>query len=148
MRIIFEEHQYPADSVQNELKGISTLQNIDKYVSVSYVGYYYNPDPAIRDCVFILPKVLLKDEKITSDDGKTTTREVVANVKDENGNFVTPEDIISPEGQKKYLTKEYRKFIYEFAVWMYRALNVYRKNCPDTTAIYYKPLPQEGHGRN
>lgn len=152
MRIIFEEHQYLADSVQNELKGISTLQNIDKFVSVSYVGYFYNPEPKIRDCVFILPKVLLKDEKITDENGKTTTIEVVANVPqviDDNGKkqWVKPEDIISTEGQEKYLTKEYRKFIYEFAVWMYRALNVYRINNPDTTAIYYRPLPQEGHGR-
>ena len=152
MRILFEEHQYKVTDVQYELKDICTLQDIDKNINVSYVGYFYNPAPEVRDCVFILPKVLLKDEKVVGEDGKRQKIEVIANipkVKDENGveRFVTPEDVISPEGQKKYLTKEYRKFIYEFAVWIYRSLDVYRKHNSNTKAIYYKPLPQEGKGR-
>ena len=64
MYIIFEEHQYAAEDVKVALHGISELQDINKNVSVSYVGYYY--EPAIPDCVFILPKVLLneKDELV------------------------------------------------------------------------------------
>ena len=152
MRIIFEEHQYAAVCVQNELKGICTLQDVDKYISVSYVGYFYNPIPEIKDCVFILPKVLLEDKEITTEDGKKTKIEIIANIPtviDENGNesWVKPEDIISPQGQEKYLPKDYRKFIYEFSVWMYRSLNVYRQNNRNSKAIYYKTLPQEGRGR-
>ena len=60
MYIIFEEHQYAAEDVKVALHGISELQDINKNVSVSYVGYYY--EPAIPDCVFILPKVLLNDK--------------------------------------------------------------------------------------
>ena len=60
MYIIFEEHQYNADSVKDVLRGISELQDVDKMVSVSYVGYYY--EPHIHDCVFILPKVLLNEQ--------------------------------------------------------------------------------------
>jgi hypothetical protein len=151
MRIIFEEHQYAAADVQNVLAGISTLQDVDKYISVSYVGYFYNPMPEVKDCVFILPKVLLKDEETIAVDGKNN-REVLADVPkaiDENGNerWVTPEDIITPKGQETYLPRDYRKFIYEFSVWMYRSLNVYRQNNCSSKAIYYKPLPQEGHGR-
>lgn len=152
MRIIFEEHRYEAACVQNELKGICTLQDVDKYISVSYVGYFYNPIPEIKDCVFILPKVLLEDKEITTEDGKKTKIEIIANIPtviDENGkeSWIKPEDIISPQGQEKYLPKDYRKFIYEFSVWMYRSLNVYRQNNRDSKAIYYKTLPQEGRGR-
>ena len=138
MRIIFEEHQYNAADVKEELKDISALQDVDKKISVSYVGYFYST--SIHDCVFILPKVLLKDEN---------NNDVVANVykNKEKTVPVTPEDIIKPEGQKKYLTKEYQKFIYEFAVWIYRALSVYRKQNSKSKSIYYRHLQQEGRGR-
>ncbi len=145
MRILFEHHPYQSSDVERELKGIYDLQDVDKRISVTYVGYFYNPD--IEDCVFILPKVLLTDETIKVD-GKDTTIEVIANVpKKEDGNFVRPEDIITPEGQENYLVPEYRKFIYEFAVWIYRALDVYRRANPNTNALYYKPLPESGKGR-
>lgn len=149
MRIIFEDHQYQAtDVVLETLKDISTLQDVEKKVSISYVGYYYNS--TIGDCVFILPKVLLTDIAI-EEDGKKRTIEVLANIetskKGGDEKYVTPEDIITPKGQEKYLTDEYRKFIYEFAVWIYRALSVYRKQNPTSKAIYYKQLPQGGKGK-
>lgn len=141
MRIIFEQHQYDEADVKKDLADIFGLQDLNKKVSVSYVGYFYSP--TLRDCVFILPKVLLKDKN---------KEEIIADVPsyiDSEGieHDVTPEDIITPEGQNKYLPKEYRKFIYEFAVWIYRSLDVYRKQNPKTTAIYYRQLPQEGKGR-
>ena len=139
MRIFFEQHQYEASYVKDDLKDICALQDVDKKISVGYVGYYYNPDS--KDCVFILPKVLLEDV-----DGK----EVVATImtKDEDGQErpVLPEEIITPKGQEKYLSETYRKFIYEFAVWIYQALSVYRKNTGSKT-VYYRKLPQEGNGR-
>jgi hypothetical protein len=61
MRIIIEEHKYAAADVKDVLKGIDALENIEGYVSVNYVGYFYNTDKDVRDCVFILPKVLLED---------------------------------------------------------------------------------------
>lgn len=57
MYILFEEHQYESSTVEKILKDIYVLQDVDKKVSVQYVGYFYNPQ--LRDCVFILPKVLL-----------------------------------------------------------------------------------------
>lgn len=60
MYILFEEHQYESSAVEKILKDIYVLQDVDKKVSVQYVGYFYNPQ--LRDCVFILPKVLLKDD--------------------------------------------------------------------------------------
>lgn len=137
MQIIFEEHQYEVAKVQKALEGITTLQDVEQKISVGYVGYYYNP--TIGDCVFILPKVLLTDKN---------KREVLANVKSkETGEDILPEDIITPDGQDKHLPKDYRKFLYEFAVWIYRSLCVYRKLNEKSKAIYYRQLPQEGKGR-
>lgn len=129
MYIIFEEHQYAAEDVKVALHGISELQDINKNVSVSYVGYFY--EPAIPDCVFILPKVLLndKDQLVV---GPSQT--------------IDPKEIITPEGQQKYLTQEYRKFLYEFAVWIYRTIAVYHQHKPDSQAIYYRRLPRSGKG--
>ena len=137
MQIIFEEHQYEVAKVRKVLDGITTLQDVEQKISVGYVGYYFNP--AIRDCVFILPKVLLTDEN---------KQEVLANVTSrETGGVISPEDIITPDGQNKHLPKEYRKFLYEFAVWIYRSLSVYRQLNSGSKAIYYRQLPQAGRGR-
>ena len=92
MYILFEEHQYESRLVEKVLKDIYVLQDVNKKVSVQYVGYFYNPH--LHDCVFMeLP----------------------------NGEQVSPEQVLTPEGQKK-LSKEYRKFIYEFSVWIKRFL--------------------------
>lgn len=66
MRIVFEEHQYQASDVHEVLHGICALQDVEKMVSVNYVGYFYNS--RIHDCVFILPKVLLTDKKKDEED--------------------------------------------------------------------------------
>lgn len=132
MYILFEEHQYESSRVEKVLKDIYVLQDVDKKVSVQYVGYFYNPH--LNDCVFILPKVLL------------TEQEVLVGVKQKSGEPVTPEMVLEPKGQEE-LSKDYRKFIYEFSVWIYRALNVFYKANPKSKAILYKHLPQAGKGR-
>ena len=43
MYILFEEYQYKSHLVEKILKDIYVLQNVDKKVSVHYVGYFYNP---------------------------------------------------------------------------------------------------------
>ena len=129
MYIIFEEHQYNADTVKDVLRGISELQDVDKMVSVSYVGYYY--EPRIHDCVFILPKVLLNEQD-----------QLVIG----NGVTLDPAKVITPKGQEKNLTPEYRKFLYEFAVWIYRTIAVYHQQNSKSQAIYYRRLPQSGAG--
>ena len=132
MYILFEEHQYESRLVEKVLKDIYVLQDVNKKVSVQYVGYFYNPH--LHDCVFILPKVLL------------TEQETLVGMELPNGEQVIPEQVLTPEGQKK-LSKEYRKFIYEFSVWIYRALSVFYKANPDSKAILYKHLPQAGRGK-
>ena len=61
MRILVEEHKYQVEDVKDILHGIDALENVEGFVSIHYVGYYYNT--LLKDCVFILPKVLLKDVK-------------------------------------------------------------------------------------
>lgn len=132
MYILFEEHQYESRLVEKVLKDIYVLQDVNKKVSVQYVGYFYNPH--LHDCVFILPKVLL------------TEQETLVGMELPNGDQINPEQVLTPEGQKK-LSKEYRKFIYEFSVWIYRVLSVFYKANPDSKAILYKHLPQAGRGK-
>ena len=128
MRILIEEYQYKVSEVHDVVKGIDALENIEGKVSIHYVGYYYNA--LLDDCVFILPKVLLRD---------------VDGVELAFGKYL-PSDIVNPDGQE-VLTKDERDFIYGFAVWIYRATVVYKngKN-NDSTIVYQKKINQVGNG--
>lgn len=126
MRILIEEYQYNVSDVHDVLYGIDPMENVEGKVSIHYVGYYYNA--LLGDCVFILPKVLLRDV-----DGKELAF----------GKY-QPYDIINPEGQEK-LTKEERDFLYGFAVWIYRAIVVYKNDkSNDSTIVYQKMINQVG----
>lgn len=128
MRILIEEYQYDVADVRDVLQGIDALENVEGKVSVHYVGYFYNVSQG--DCVFILPKVLLRDV-----DGQELAF----------GKY-RPESIVMPEGQKQ-LTKDERDFLYGFAVWIYRAIVVYKNDkTNDSTIIYQKKITQAGSG--
>lgn len=128
MRILIEEYQYDVADVRDVLQGMDALENVEGKVSVHYVGYFYNV--SLGDCVFILPKVLLRDVE-----GKELAF----------GKYA-PESIVKPEGQEK-LSKEERDFLYGFAVWIYRAIVVYKNDkTNDTTIVYQKKITQAGRG--
>ena len=129
MRILIEEYQYNVADVKDILHGIDALENVEGKVSIHYVGYYYNV--LLKDCVFILPKVLLKDV-----DGKEL---VFAKYK--------PEDIANLD-ENNPLNSGERDFLYKFAVWIYRAIVVYKNDkCNDTEIVYYSQIAQVGNGR-
>lgn len=128
MRILIEEYQYNVADVKDILQGIDALENVEGRVSIHYVGYYYNT--LLKDCVFILPKVLLKgidgEERVF---GKYCPNDI-ANL-----------DVKNP------LEPEERNFIYKFAVWVYRAIVVFKNGkCNDTDIVYHQKIAQVGTG--
>lgn len=132
MRILIEEHQYPADVVDNIIVGLTNLRNIKGKVSINHVGYYYNPDlnNGQGDSVFILPKVLLGDK---------------------NGEELLfgkyhPEDVIDL-AEQKLLTPEEYSFVYELSVWVYRAIVVFRDSHPDNDVVQQQLVQRMSNGR-
>jgi hypothetical protein len=133
MRILLEEHKY---AVTDDLKkilcgiGLDAMQDIQGNVSLSYVGYFYNPE--INDCVFILPKVLMDDnDRVFADNS-------------ENG--ITPEDLLQIDPKNTKLSDKEQSFLYEFAVWIYRAIAVFQNTHKDSNIIYHKQISQIGQG--
>lgn len=128
MRILIEEYQYDVAKVKDILHGIDALENVEGKVSIHYVGYYYNT--LLKDCVFIIPKVLLKDV-----DGQELAF----------GKY-KPEDIVSPDKNKEMDVQE-KDFLYKFAVWIYRAIIVYKNDKQnDTGIVYHTKIAQIGQG--
>ncbi|WP_449017947.1 restriction endonuclease [Prevotella sp.] len=125
MRVIIEGYCYRASAVRDVLHELSSLENVEGEISVGYVGYYYNPQ--LKDCVFILPKVLVNEEN------KVFSR-------------LDPHDIIDLDNCK-LLTSEERNFIYEFAVWIYRAIEVFNKNNPKNDIVYHRQIAEMGKGK-
>lgn len=131
MRILIEEYRYRADDVRQTIYGIDALEDIEGYVSVNYVGYYFNSHPDVYDCVFILPKVLLEVKE---------GQELVF------GQY-RPEDIICIN-EESPLTDVQKNFIYDFSVWIYRAVVVfYNDKRNDTSIVYHRKMAQVNKGR-
>ncbi len=125
MRVIIEGYCYRASAVRDVLHELSSLENVGGEISVGYVGYYYNPQ--LRDCVFILPKVLVNEEN------KVFSR-------------LDPHDIIDLDNCTE-LSSEERSFIYEFAVWIYRAIEVFNKSNPKNDIVYRRQIAEMGKGK-
>ena len=125
MRVIIEGYCYRASAVRNVLRELSSLENVGGEISVGYVGYYYHPQ--LRDCVFILPKVLVNEEN------KVFSR-------------LDPHDIIDLDHCTE-LSSEERSFIYEFAVWIYRAIEVFNKSNPNSGIVLHRKIAEMGKGK-
>lgn len=125
MRVIIEGYCYRASAVRDVLHELSSLENVGGEISVGYVGYYYNPQ--LKDCVFILPKVLVNEEN------KVFSR-------------LDPHDIIDLDNCTE-LSSEERSFIYEFAVWIYRAIEVFNKSNPNSGIVLHRKIAEMGKGK-
>lgn len=122
MRILIEGYQYNVADISSILHGIDAMEDIEGKVTINYVGYYYNT--LINDCVFILPKVLLKEV------GK---QDLVFGIH-------KPESIINLKEDGILKT-----FIYKFAVWIYRAIVVYKNDSHcDSSIIYHTKIARIG----
>ena len=127
MRVLIEEYKYQAADVKGILHGINALENIEGYVSLNYVGYFYNTE--LRDCVFILPKVLLE----------------TIDKKDLVFGKYPPEEILNIDTNKA-VTQTEKNFIYEFAVWIYRAIVVFQNSHKDSNIVFHKKIIKVGKG--
>ena len=126
MRILIEEHPYEAtDEILKVVSELGPTISVGGKVSVGYVGYYYNT--TIKDCVFILPKVLLDE------DGQAFGHH-------------NPEQIVHLESKDNPLEAEERKFIYELSVWIYRAISVFKERNKDSKIVLHERVAQIGHG--
>lgn len=123
MRILVEEYQYDASLVREVLDGVDALESVEGLVSLSYVGYFYNTK--LKDIVFILPKVFLDEQ------GRVFSK-------------YSPSSIIHLESAK--LDENERRFLYEFAVWIYRAIDVFQQTHKDSDIVYHRKLSLVGHG--
>lgn len=125
MKIFIEGYVYRAEKVREILSDLSPLESVEGLVSVSYVGYFYNTH--ISDYVFILPKVLV----------------------DESGRVFSsldPHDIIDPN-RCHSLTQKQKGFIYDFAVWIYRTIDVFNRSNPGNDIIYKRRIPEMRSGK-
>lgn len=101
---------------------------MDGKASIGYVGYYWND--RLKDSVFVLPKVFLEPD---------------ANKQDLVFGKYKLENVIDVANQK--FTKAERDFIYGFAVWIYRALSVFKGANPTSDIILHEYVSQMGRGR-
>lgn len=127
MRILIEEHQYQAtDEILKVVSELGPTIGVNGKVSIGYVGYYYNM--AIKDCVFILPKVLMDES------GKVFEKH-------------EPKDIIHLENKENPLDENERRFIYELAVWIYRAISVFKERHSDSSIVLHERISQIAQGQ-
>lgn len=125
MKLLIEEYQYDVADVADVLDGLFTLQDVEQRVSVSYVGYYYNPHERVKDVVFILPKVLIDEQ------GKVF------------GEY-EPQNLIHLDEAK--IDERHREFLYEFAVWIHRAIVVYNESHKKNEIVLHRQIEDEGKG--
>ena len=122
MRLLIEGHPYPNTSkISETIEGLDSARTKGGKVVVNSVGYYYNPK--IRDVVFILPKVVVDDS------GKAFGR-------------TSPEEIVSLEKGK--LGDKELKILYEFSVWIHRAIVVFNDSHPDNTIVESLNIEEAG----
>lgn len=133
MKLLIEEYQYNAKDVVDVLEGLFTLQDVDSKISVSYVGYYYNPK--IKDCVLILPKVLLDEpqKRDENDRGRVFGK-------------YDPAKLIHFDRDEVKLEPHEKKFLYEFAVWIHRAIVVYNTANENNGIVLRREIESDGSG--
>ena len=139
MKILIEGCSYSPEAVKNVLPEKRLLLT-DEKVTIENVGYFRNPE--CDDFVFFLPKVLL--EKVDGIDGDR-----VFAVKGDPvlSQGFAPEEIVDPEAvtpDGRTLTDEQKSFLYEFAVWIYRAIAQFKEKNPGTTAVWEQKERQSG----
>lgn len=112
MKLLIEDFPYPTEKVLGLLEDIKIYEQ-DGLCRIPYVGYFYNS--SIKDCVFILPKVILDYHDDDRDDTIF-------------GKF-SPIDIIDIDEsfRQERLKPEQCDFLYNFSTWIYRAISEFAR---------------------
>lgn len=131
MRILIEEHQYQmTDELRKLLADLHPMEDIQGRVTFNYVGYFYSPH--LDDCVFVLPKVLLE----VDDESK----------KERVFHRFSPEELFNLKSCE--LNSQEQNFIYQFSVWIYRAIEVFmHANKDKSSIVLHKHVMQMSRGR-
>lgn len=137
MIVLIEEYGYAVEDLKKAKKGLEKIGlESNGVVSLDQVGYYMNSE--LKDCVFILPKVVLwsrdKDNNPYKDENGKELDLVLGRYTPEE--FIRPDKIKELTGGKKALKKDEQRFVYEFSTWIYRALKVYRKANEKSNIIF------------
>ncbi len=125
MKLLVEDYAYTNASVKKYLKSdgccLDTKSIGDGY-KVLNVGYIYAPD--FNDCVFVLPKVILKDGEDDNNKGATIFG-------------VSPDDIFdfNLAVSKNESLKKQQDFLATFAFWIYQTIRVFKKLNPESKII-------------
>ena len=141
MKILIEGYSYAREVVANVLPEKRLLLT-DEKVTIENVGYFRNP--VCDDFVFFLPKVLLEQVEI---DGVKKDRVFVVKGDPKLSIGFAPEEIIDPEAETtdgRKLSEDQKAFLYEFAVWIYRAIAQFKDQNRGTTAVWEQKAKQSG----
>jgi len=103
MKFIIEEYTYTTPEAISIISKLEMTAQDMAVSKTSFVGYCYSQE--LNDCVFFLPKVILDGDKIL---GK-----------------YDPELLVDFDSALLDICD--RRFLYEFALWIYRALDEYKK---------------------
>lgn len=125
MKLFVEGYQYKEEASKALLKKILNFEQGGVY-STDMVGYYYSND--VNDTVFFLPKVVMDQN-------------------DKVFHKYNPETIIDLQTalDAKTVTDDEYRFLYGLSVWIYRAINVFRRTADDEhrKILLYRDIPTD-----
>ncbi len=113
MKVLIEGYGYSYDLIEPIIGSVH--HSLDGKVYPSKVGYCYNSK--LKDCVFILPKVLLEN---------SSGQDLVF------GKY-TPESILLDTCS--LVSQNEQHFLYEFAIWIYRTIKVFALDRPQSSIV-------------
>ena len=119
MKIFIEGYKYTTPECLGLLSRFQEFIDPNEAISLFYVGYCYSK--TLNDCVFFLPKVILDRNNLIF------------------GRY-TPEQIVDPDQlpTNNALSKSERNFLFNFSLWIYRAIKQYRKKYSESPILRSK----------
>ncbi len=129
MKLLVEDYAYTNDSVIKYLNSKGHCLNFKKIndgYKIENVGYFY--EPIFKDCVFVLPKVILEGGE---EEDNNKGAEIFG---------VSPDNVFefNLAVSKNESLKKQQDFLSSFAFWIYQTINVFKKLNPNSKTIKEK----------